>query len=132
MPRQRNNYNIQTYNFTQDFPERLERLKEEPGLSWSEIARRLGAYPHTLWRWREKGVQPHIRHLMALLELADSLGLGHVFTDWRVRPETRPEMPGPAGSGRSSKRVLKPNAPTRCRSAEGRGRMSARRLRARG
>ena len=51
MPRQRNNYRRRTYDFPADFPERLVRFQEESGLSWSEIARRLGTYRHTVWRW---------------------------------------------------------------------------------
>ena len=58
MPRQRNNYDIQTYNFTQDFPERLERFQEESGMSWSEIARRIGTYRSTVSRWKRGGGPP--------------------------------------------------------------------------
>jgi len=35
-----------------DVPERLKRFRRESGLSWSEIARRIGAYRHTVWRWK--------------------------------------------------------------------------------
>lgn len=45
MPRQRIHHTIETYDFPDDFAERLERFKEESGLSWAEIARRLGAHP---------------------------------------------------------------------------------------
>ena len=45
------------------------------------MARRLGAYPHTVWRWTEGRGRPNARHLMALLDLADDLGLGHLFTE---------------------------------------------------
>ena len=48
MPRQRINYNRITYQFPGDFPQRLERFQKESGLSWAEIARRIGTYPHTL------------------------------------------------------------------------------------
>ena len=81
MPRQRNNYDIQTYNFPGDFPQRLVRFQQESGLSWAEIARRLGTGPETIRRWREKGVRPSTQHMMALLALANSFGLGHIFTD---------------------------------------------------
>ncbi len=80
MPRQRIYYNIDTYEFPDDFPQRLERFREESGLPWSEIARRIGAYPHTLWRWRNLGIRPSAEHLMALLQLADELGLRHLLT----------------------------------------------------
>ena len=79
MPRQRVNYSRQTYDFPEDFPQRLERFKAEAGLSWAEIARRLGTYPHTLWRWRNLAVRPSAEHMMALLELAEELGLGNMF-----------------------------------------------------
>lgn len=81
MPRQRIDYNIQTYNFPDDFPERLKRFQVESGLSWSEIARRLGTYRHTVRRWKEGLSRPNTAHMMALLDLAEELGLAHVFTD---------------------------------------------------
>ena len=81
MPRQRNNYRRRTYDFPADFPERLVRFQEESGLSWSEIARRLGTYRHTVWRWAEGRVRPNYQHRKALMELAESLGLGHIFAD---------------------------------------------------
>ena len=79
MPRQRIDYRRIAYAFPDDFSQRLERFREESGLSWAELARRLGTYPHTLWRWRNLGVRPSVEHMMALLELAKSLGLGHIF-----------------------------------------------------
>ena len=82
MPRQRIDYNRITYQFPDDFPERLKRFQQESGLSWAEIARRIGTYPHTLWRWRCIGVRPSAEHMMALLDLAHSLGLSHLFTGW--------------------------------------------------
>ncbi len=42
MPRQRTNYFRETRDFTEDFPQRLERFKEESGLTWAEIACRIG------------------------------------------------------------------------------------------
>ena len=45
MLRQRIHHSRVTYEVPGDFPERLERFKEESGLSWAEIARRLGTYP---------------------------------------------------------------------------------------
>ena len=81
MPRQHTDYRRNTYAFPADFPQRVERFKEESGLSQAEMARRLGTYPHTIWRWTEGRGRPNARHLMALLDLADDLGLGHLFTE---------------------------------------------------
>ena len=81
MPRQRINYFRDTYVFPQDFPQRLVRFKEESDLPWAEIARCLGTYPHTVWRWKEGLGRPNAQHMMALLKLADDHGLGHLFTD---------------------------------------------------
>ena len=81
MPRQRNLYNRRTYVLPEDFPQRLRRFQEESGLSWSEIARRLETYRHTVWRWKEGRARPNYQHRKALLELADSMGLAHLFTD---------------------------------------------------
>ena len=81
MPRQRIDYNIPTYEFPEDFPERLKRFQRESGLSWSEIARRIGTYRHTVSRWKEGRGCPNTEHMMALLELAGDLGLAHIFTD---------------------------------------------------
>ena len=81
MPRQRIDYNIPTYNFPEDFPERLKRFQVESGLSWSEIARRIGTYRYTVWRWKEGQGRPNTEHMMALLELAEGLGLARIFTE---------------------------------------------------
>ena len=81
MPRQRNNYNRNTHEFPADFPKRLVRFQVESGLSWSEIARRLGTYRHTVWRWKAGRARPSYRHRRALIALADGRGLAHIFTD---------------------------------------------------
>ena len=80
MPRQRTHHSRRTYVFPGDFGQRLVRFKEESGLSWAELNRRLGTDPETVRRWRDKGVRPTAEHLMALLALANSFGLGHIFT----------------------------------------------------
>ena len=94
MPRQRTHHGRIVYVFPDDFPQRLERFKEESGLSWAELARRLGTSALNLRRWKD-GVRPILRHLMALLELAHDLGLGHLFTDWKVPAENQGETPAP-------------------------------------
>ena len=81
MPRQRIHHSRVTYDFPDDFPERLVRFQEESGLSWAEIARRLDVHHETLRRWRKGRARPSMRNMMALLALADSLGLGHIFRD---------------------------------------------------
>ena len=69
---------------TGDFAKALERFQEVSGLTWAEIARRLGTSVVNLWRWRQ-GVQPNMHHLIALQDLADSMGLGHLLPRVRVR-----------------------------------------------
>ena len=110
MPRQHTHHSRTVYVFPDDFPQRLERFKEESGLSWAELARRLGTSALNLRRWKDKGVRPHWRHLMALLDLADDLGLGHLFTDWTVPHENRcePPAPGVPPLGRSPGRKTAP------------------------
>ena len=81
MPRQRTDYYRTTYDFPDDFAERLKRCQKESGLSWSEIARRIGTYRHTVFRWVNGSSRPNTEHMMALLELAKDLGLTHIFTE---------------------------------------------------
>ena len=81
MPRQRTDYNRETYDFPDDFAERLKRFQAESGLSWSEIARRIGTYRYTVWRWKAGRGRPNTEHMMALLDLAEDLGLAHIFTE---------------------------------------------------
>ena len=80
MPRQRTYYSRRTYEFPDDFPERLERFKEESSLTWASINRRLGVHDQTSRRWRKGLARPSTRHMMALLDLATGLGLSHLFT----------------------------------------------------
>ena len=58
MPRQRIDHSRAVYVLPADFPERLKSLQKQSGLSWAEIARRIGTYPYTVWRWHEGGVSP--------------------------------------------------------------------------
>ena len=78
MPRQKLPHERGLYEFPDDFPQCLERLKEASGLSWSELARRLGTSTLTLRRWLN-GVQPSARYLLALQDLAEELGLAHLM-----------------------------------------------------
>ena len=85
MPRKRVRRGKKTiYELTGDFANALEQFKKASGLTWAEIARRLGTSVVNLWRWR-KGVQPNMHHLLAFQELADSMGLGHLLPRVRVR-----------------------------------------------
>ena len=81
MPKQRLDHFIQPYQFTDDFSDRFKRFQKESGLSWSEIARRIGTYRHTVSRWVNGSNRPNTEYMMALLDLAESLGLRHIFTD---------------------------------------------------
>ena len=78
MPRQRRYYRRDVHVCPEDFPQRLERRKEESGLTWSELAARLETSPLTLRRWRQ-GVRPNAFHLLALLEVAASLDLAQLL-----------------------------------------------------
>lgn len=73
-----------TYEMTGGFAEALRAFKRASGLTWAEIARRLGTSVLNLWRWR-KGIVPNTHHLLALQELADGMGLGHLLRSVRVR-----------------------------------------------
>ena len=70
-----------TYVVPDDFPERLERFQEASGLSWAELNRRVGTHPQTMRRWRKSRTRPSTRHVLALLDLAESLCLVHLFSD---------------------------------------------------
>ena len=86
MPRQCINHRSGThYVYPDDFPQALENFKRASGMSWAEMARRLGTSTMTLWRWRYDGIRPNARHLLALQELAGSFGLGHLLPTVEVR-----------------------------------------------
>ena len=85
MPRQRTHHRTRTYAFSDDFPQALERFREASGLSWAEMARRTGTSAQTIRRWREDGIRPNARHLLALQDLADGMGLGHMLPKMTVR-----------------------------------------------
>lgn len=83
MPRQHIHHGRAAYRFPDDFPQRLRRFREESRLTRAEIARRVGTHPFTVKRWLEGMSRPNAQHLMALQDLADDLGLGHLLTDER-------------------------------------------------
>ena len=53
----------------EDFPERLERLKQASGLSWDAFAEALGVERKQVLRWR-RGTEPSGSAYHALVELA--------------------------------------------------------------
>ena len=87
MGRQRRIHQPVYYEFPQDFPDRLERFREETGLTWNALARRLGVNPYRLRQWR-KGTVPDSTNLFILLTLAERLGLRGIL----MCPER--DMPG--------------------------------------
>lgn len=64
--------------------EALERIREASGLTWQELARRLGTSTLNLWRWRN-GVRPNMEHLLELQGLAAELGLDDLLPEARPR-----------------------------------------------
>ncbi len=80
MPQQRAQNGREIHAFPDAFPQRLMWFKHASGLSWVEIARRLRVDPVTVRRWWHRGVRPNYRNLKTLQDLADDLGLGHLFT----------------------------------------------------
>ncbi len=81
MPRQRIHHLRETYEFPDDFPQRLLRLKEESGLSWAELNRRLGTHQETVRRWKKGIARPNTVHMMALFDLADRMALSSLFSE---------------------------------------------------
>ena len=93
MPRQRTHDSRRTYVFPDDFPQRLVRFKKQSGLPWAELNHRLDTHPETVRRWRDKGVRPSTRHMLALLELANSLGPDHIPLEFRPDADDDPTAP---------------------------------------
>lgn len=82
-------YRIERRQFPEDFPERLERLRQACDLSWRGLARALRLHPRSLRRWR-RGAKPDAAHLLALIGFAAERGLLDCLM---------PQAP-PAGAGR--------------------------------
>lgn len=55
--------------FPDDFPQRLERLRESSGLTWRALARDLGVSVRSVYRWRA-GTRPDAAHMLAIVEFA--------------------------------------------------------------
>ena len=59
----------------EDFPERLERFREESGLSWGELAACLGVDHERVMNWR-RGALPRDSALPNLMRLAQRVSGG--------------------------------------------------------
>ena len=59
----------------EDFPKRLERLKEASGLSWSGLAGAIGVGYKRMYKWR-KGVEPSGGAMYALYKYASRISGG--------------------------------------------------------
>ena len=62
----------------EDFPQRLERLKEASGLSWRGMARVIGIDYKLLRRWR-KGAAPSGGSMLSLFLFANRIGCLHIL-----------------------------------------------------
>ncbi len=91
------------YDLPSDFSGRLERFKEESGLSWKELARLLGVSLHRLRQWRNKGAAPNTAHLFLLMTIADLMGL-------RDGILMQPERDLPKGLDPETVRTMRRNA----------------------
>ncbi|MYA00651.1 MAG: helix-turn-helix transcriptional regulator [Chloroflexi bacterium] len=83
--RQRVHYAPRSDEFPDDFPQRLDRLRDRSGLSWRAMARALGVNVRALYRWRS-GVWPDAAHFLALLEFAAQQGLLYCVLESAERP----------------------------------------------
>lgn len=61
---------LETAVFPEDFPDRLQRLKEVSGLSWTAFAQVIGVDLKQLRRWLRKGVEPSGGPMIALFRFA--------------------------------------------------------------
>lgn len=68
------NYRPNGAKFPDDFPRRLERLRDATGLTWRGMARELGVSVRSLYRWRA-GTRPDAAHMLAIVEFATELEL---------------------------------------------------------
>lgn len=93
MPRQRLIHRRAVHVFPENFAESLERIREASGLSWSELARRLGTNPLTLRRWRH-GIHPNAHHLFALMAVARDLRVSHLLPTSASEAPMQSTIPG--------------------------------------
>ena len=81
-------YHTEPSRFPPDFPERLDRLRGEAGLSWRGLARALRVDARTMRRWKQ-GTRPDQGHLYALFCFALERGLLHCLLPAAARLRTR-------------------------------------------
>ena len=70
-----------------DFPERLARLKEASGLSWSGMSRALGVDPKQMYRWR-RGTEPCGGAMHSLFRFATRIPEGTEILMGKIRQMT--------------------------------------------
>ena len=73
MVRPRRTYVRVNHVFPEDFPQRLERLKEASGQSWHQIALALGTTPSVMREWRGGNKRPSPVYMYALFAFADTV-----------------------------------------------------------
>ena len=80
-------YHVEPEEFPQDFPERLDRFREDAGLTWRGLARLLKVNARSVRRWRA-GTRPGSGHLVSLFSIAAGMGLLHVLLPSVGEPES--------------------------------------------
>lgn len=88
MPRARTRSPRTTYDYPDDYPQSLERMREAADMTWDELAREIGTSTLNLWRWRTRRARPNDRHLLALQDFARRTGLEHLLPTASVRQHT--------------------------------------------
>ena len=76
--------------FPEDFPQRLVRLKEVSGLSWSGLAQAIGVDRKQVRRWSQ-GVEPAGGAMLALVCFAMRIPGGLAIITGQDLPESLPE-----------------------------------------
>ena len=67
----------------EDFPDRLEAVRDLLDLNWEEMAAAMGVDPRQLMRWRIKGGNPNGGAMLSLVRLAirSPKGLGELLDE---------------------------------------------------
>ena len=82
---------LETGVMPEDFPERLNRLKEASGLTWTAFAQVVGVDDKQLRRWRNEGVEPSGGPMLALLRFANRMPGGPDILTGEDVPAPDPE-----------------------------------------